>query len=155
MFQGYAQFQDSACDLTLAQGLDEFYGLNAAKFSKPTPDLASFKMLAAHDACHVLFGVNTSPREEAYGDAWTVFGTTVMWKDYIEFSENGGAAELLEGVDIHAAIGGYFKAGLGVLKIFFRTRTMTKKWDMWAFENRLNDRLVDLRKEFGVKILVP
>jgi hypothetical protein len=151
--QRYAQFQDPACDLTLAEGLEEFYAINAEKFSRPTPDLTWFELMAAHDACHVLFGVNTSVVEEAYGDMWTLFATTMEWKEYARFAKSDEAVDIIKTVGLVALIMGTLKSIPGAFKILFRSWKMAKKWDVWAFENRLNEKLVALRKELGVEIL--
>lgn len=154
MSQKYAQFQDPKCNLTLAQGLGEFYALNAQKFSRPTPDLVWFELMSAHDACHVLFGVNTSVVEEAYGDIWTMSATTMKWREYARFAKSDEAKDIIKTAGVGAVIMGTLKSIPGVFKIFLRSRKMTKKWDVWAFENRLNEKLVDLRKEFGLEILI-
>ena len=44
------QFVKHDCALTLAQGLDEFYAVNAKRFSKPEPDTEWTQMLGPHDA---------------------------------------------------------------------------------------------------------
>jgi len=147
------QFQKQDCELTLGQGLEEFYALNACKFSQPVPDTKWGKLMAAHDACHVLFGVNTTLVEEAYGDMWTMCATTMKFKDFTEFGENDEARDLLQEIGLMNLIMGWLKSLPGIFNIFLRSRKMTKKWAIWQFENRLNDRLVDLRKEHNLKIL--
>lgn len=147
------QFQHQNCPLTLGQGLEEFYAVNAHKFSKPEPDTAWTKLLAAHDACHVLFGVNTTVVEEAYGDMWTLFGTTMTFKEYSEYAKSDAGKALLREIGLKKIIIGSLKALPGCFKIFLKARKMSKKWSLWKFEDRLNDKLIDLRKEFNLEIL--
>jgi len=148
-----SQFQEQDCELTLGQGLKEFYAVNAHKFSKPVPDTEWGKLMAAHDACHVLFGVNTTHVEEALGDMWTICATTMKFKEFTEYGKNDEAHNLLQEIGLMNLIMGWLKSLPGVFKIFLRSRSMSKKWDIWQFEDRLNDRLVDLRKEHNLKIL--
>jgi hypothetical protein len=147
------KFQQQDCDLTLAEGLEEFYEINRDKFSKAKQDTPWSKTFLAHDACHVLFGVNTTVIEEAYGDMWTLVGTSMKFGDYYEFGKSEEARKILEGIGLSKTIIGSIKALPGIAVIFLRSRKMKKKWDVWNFENRLNENLGQLREELNLKIL--
>lgn len=147
------QFISPDCTLTLAQGLDEFYAVNAKRFSKPEPNTQWTEMLLAHDACHVFFGLNTSLVEETYADVWTICGTTMTFKDYKDYAKSDAAKELLASIGLKNMIIGVFKAIPGAIRIYLNSRKLAKKWDIWNFENRMDEKLVDLRKEHNVKLL--
>ena len=148
-----AQFQYQDCSLTLGQGLDEFYTLNADKFSKPVAAMKWSDLMAAHDACHVLFGVNTSMVEEAHGDVWTLLATTMTFSEYAKFAKSDEARELIQSNGLWNTLIGSIKSVPGALSIVLRARKMSKKWDAWHYRDHLSEKLCDLRQKHNLKIL--
>ena len=148
-----AQFQAQESSQTLRQGLDEFYAINSDKFERPVPDTEWTELLQAHDACHVLFGLNTTLVEEALGDMWTLCGTSMTFKDYAQYTKSDAAKELIKGIGFWNIVTGTLKAIPGAVKVYLLSRKMSKKWEIWKFADRLDEKLVDLRRELNLKIL--
>ena len=51
---------------TLAEGLEEYYSANIGRVTRPNalpPESA--RLFRSHDMCHVIFGLNTAPADEA------------------------------------------------------------------------------------------
>ena len=89
-----AQFQYQDCSLTLGQGLDEFYSLNADKFSKPV-DETKWSALIEPLMMPVMscLASTLSLVEEAYGDMWTLFATTMTFSEYAKFAKSDEARD--------------------------------------------------------------
>ena len=82
-----AQFQEQNCKLTLKEALAEFYAINSSTFSVPKPETKWTELLVHHDVGHVFFGVNTSILDEAAGDYWTLLGSDLSFKEYLDYAK--------------------------------------------------------------------
>ena len=53
-------FQDQSCDLTLEEGLEEYRAYLQTNGKKQSIDKPGSTIIRDHDACHVIFGLDTS-----------------------------------------------------------------------------------------------
>ena len=158
-------YQKKSCELTLKEGIEEYrsylkennrhvLGENCSEDEKLT--------ILAHDATHVIFGLDTSLEEEAMLDCWVIFGGGVFkvikefYKGSLDLKEtNEKVFDLVKEV-------GYLKYTYLYLrvvfqkwpKIFFRTRKM-KKWDYFFSLNLLNSKISKIREDYNINILSP
>ena len=156
-------YQKKSCELTLKEGIEEYrsylkennrhvLGENCSEDEKLT--------ILAHDATHVIFGLDTSLEEEAMLDCWIFFGgdyfkvTMEYFKGSLDIKEtNEKVFDLVKEV-------GYLKYTYLYLrvifqkwpKIFFRTRKM-KKWDYFFSLNLLDSKISKIREDYNINIL--
>ncbi|UQV18922.1 hypothetical protein MU852_03350 [Brevundimonas albigilva] len=113
------------------------------------------RSMTAHDAVHVIFACDTSDRGEAIAHAWMMLGTTVkhgeiravtMSRDHRTFASEMGHARRL---------GALIAALPSIADAAFRARRMRKRWSWTDYDRYLEVPLVDIRKEYGVRIPLP
>ena len=150
--RGHYQLADTS--LTLREGLAEYYRVNPGLSDPDTmSNRKSAHYFRCHDATHVVFGTNTSLRDEMVNDLLTFFGVATRIRDYI-----GGFFATDESVTISksfftsetmSVVGATFKE-FGAIRR--HAKTMTKKWP-WAPPPELMDRpLQEIRSEYGIRI---
>jgi len=108
-----------------------------------------------HDATHVIFGtVPFDLKGETFNDIWTIFGSTVTFKEYLEFFN------FIDSSKVFRAYGGRLKVFFVIIRliprcfrVFMQTRKMTKKWPWAVTEDILLKKIGDLRAEFNIKLL--
>jgi hypothetical protein len=89
------QYQRQDSDLTLREGLAEYYEGHPGLFrpSQLTKDSARF--FRSHDVAHVVFGLDTTLTDEALADAWTLLGTDVGLRRYVGYLRTNPEAQQL------------------------------------------------------------
>ena len=151
-------YKKQNCSLTLQEGLDEYYESSDPMIKEYADKYGSF--LVNHDLTHVIFGLGTSLKEESMLDTWTLWATDITWKQIYEYSFNKDLRQLTK--DLVSDIGGWFVVLKGVLKaipskikiIFTRVPEVKKKWpNDGVTQKMLSQPIVNLRKEYGIKIL--
>lgn len=148
--------------MTLAEGLAEYYTVHPNLLSPE--ELANREELgglgqffAAHDACHVLFALDTDLVDEALADTWTLAGTDVKWAELKSYFERPEQRSFF--AQFFAEIGWWstiWQATTAIPKIavaMWRARKMTKKWPLFHWNEHLDRPLVELRREFGIQVL--
>ena len=148
-----AQFQDQACKLTLREALAEFYSVNSHMFSVPNPETPWTELLVHHDVGHVFFGVNTSILDETAGDYWTLFGTDLSFKEYLEYAKSPEGKKLIKDIGFINIVKSLF-LGLPLLyKTYLNSRKMTRKWKTKGYDQYMDIPLVEIRKKYNLNIL--
>ena len=151
-------YKKQNCSLTLQEGLDEYYESSDPMIKEYADKYGSF--LVNHDLTHVIFGLGTSLKEESMLDTWTLWATDITWKQIYEYSFNKDLRQLTK--DLVSDIGGWFVVLKGVFKaipfkikiIFTRVPKVKKKWPYdGVTQKMLSQPIVNLRKEYGIKIL--
>ena len=71
-------FQSQNCDITLAEGLEEYRAYLRTNGKKQLIDKPGSTIIRDHDATHVMFGLDTSIEQESMLDSWVFLGT--KWK---------------------------------------------------------------------------
>ena len=149
---GY-QRQDSR--LTLAEGLEEYYQANIGRVTRPS-DLptASAQLFRSHDMCHVIFGLNTAPDDEALADMRTLVSCDIGARRYLAYLLRDQQA-----MTLFKAFGYLRSVWVTVLAIPRIGRAIAEAWRMktrwpWtppaSFQSRT---LADLRDEFGIRVV--
>jgi len=67
-------FQSQNCDITLAEGLEEYRAYLQANGKKQLIDAPGSTIIRDHDATHVIFGLDTSIEQESMLDSWVLTG---------------------------------------------------------------------------------
>ena len=148
-----AQFQQQNCRLTLKEALAEFYAVNANIFHKPNPETKWTELLVHHDVGHVFFGVNTSILDETAGDYWTLFASDLSFRESLDYANTPEGKQLVKSIGF-VNIAKSLILGLPLLiKILFRARKMTRRWQIKGYEKYMDTPLGEIRKEHNLRIL--
>jgi len=152
-------FQDQSCDLTLEEGLEEYRAYLQANGKKQLIDKPGSQIIRDHDATHVIFGLDTSLEQESLLDSWVLRGCHWKFKELFAYQKLPELKELNKYLKKEV---GYLKLLLVVFKLIpikrkigRRTKAMNKKWPFSSPDSLMNQRVCDLRKEYGIKILKP
>ena len=152
-------FQLQNCDITLAEGLEEYRAYLRANGKKQLIDKPGSTIIRDHDATHVIFGLDTSIEQESMLDSWVFLGTKWKLKELLAYNKLPELKQLYKDF-WHDP--GYFKLIMTAikllpikLKIRKRAKQMKKKWPFVSPDSLMNQRVCDLREEFGIEILAP
>ena len=152
-------FQSQNCDITLAEGLEEYRAYLRTNGKKQLIDKPGSTIIRDHDATHVMFGLDTSIEQESMLDSWVFLGTKWKLKELLAYNKLPELKQLYKDF-WHDP--GYFKLIMTAikllpikLKIRKRAKQMKKKWPFVSPDSLMNRRVCDLREEFGIKILTP
>ena len=150
-------FQSQNCDITLAEGLEEYRAYLQANGKKQLVDAPGSTVIRDHDATHVMFGLDTSIEQESMLDSWVFLGTKWKLKELLAYNKLPEIKQLYKDF-WHDP--GYFKLFLTTirllpikLKIRKRAKLMNKKWPFVSPDSLMDQKVCDLREEFGIKIL--
>ena len=150
-------FQSQDCDITLAEGLEEYRAYLQANGKKQLVDAPGSTVIRDHDATHVMFGLDTSIEQESMLDSWVFLGTKWKLKELLAYNKLPEIKQLYKDF-WHDP--GYFKLFLTTirllpikLKIRKRAKQMNKKWPFVSPDSLMDQKVCDLREEFGIKIL--
>jgi len=152
-------FHNQDCSLTLAEGLQEYRAYLQANGKKQLIDKLDSQIIRDHDATHVMFGLDTSFEQESLLDSWVLRGCQWKFKELFAYQKLPEIKELSK----------YLKQELGYLKILLvvfklipikrrvvrRAKAMKKRWPFKSPDSLMNQRVCDLREEYGIKILEP
>lgn len=141
-------------DLTLRQGLEKFYSEYERHLSHTKNDIPHEvkTFFQAHDVAHVLFGCDISLFGEGAVKIWTIFGTTLGFRNHIKQYRKANAYELSRNFSIVHSVGDFFKLMLYFPLLIIRAKRMYKPWQWSGFEPYLDTPLTEIRKEFNICI---
>lgn len=152
-------FQSQDCDITLAEGLEEYRAYLQANGKKQLVDAPGSTVIRDHDATHVIFGLDTSIEQESMLDSWVFLGTKWKLKELLAYNKLPEIKQLYKDFRHDPS---YFKLFLTTirllpikLKIRKRAKQMNKKWPFVSPDSLMDQKVCDLREEFGIKILAP
>ena len=111
-----------------------------------------------HDATHVIFA--NPPFElkgETLNDIVSYFGSNVTYKEYMEYFDFATLEQTLNPYE--KKYGGKWNIFIAscrlipaMVRVFFRTRKMAKKWPWNITQDILDKNIGELRKEFNIII---
>lgn len=128
-------------DFRREHGLDEVYrGMSAT----------AQEHFERHDIIHVLFGLDTSLRDEARADGWTLLGSDVSWRDIREFSKLPEEKKIVGDLGWTTIAKTVMRALPDYAGMAWRARRLTKRWQ-WSDNARYRTMQVGaIRREFGI-----
>jgi hypothetical protein len=156
------RYQDPHSTQTLAEGLAEYRARNPDLFD---PDALSRderlgglgRFFAAHDACHVLFGLDTSLPDESLADTWTLCGTDVRWAELRGYFKSEAQRalfkDLLRQVWWWRAIWEGLCTLPRMVRAMLRARRMSRKWPLHEWPRYLDVPLRDIRRAFRIELV--
>ena len=153
------RYQEQNSELTLQQGLEEFYSTNP-KFRELSEPEGKKGLFFIHDITHIIFGLNTKLEEEHLLDSWALWGCKIKWKTMYEYMKHPAIKKITK--EIYNDLGTWtiIKKIIVMiplkLLIVFRALRMKKKWDYHNItEEQLNSKISDIRKEYNINVFIP
>ena len=153
------KYQEQNSELTLQQGLDEFYLINPhfKKLSEPDGVKGLFFQ---HDITHVVFGLGNKLEEEHLLDSWALWGCKIKWKTMYEYMKHPAIKEISKEIYKDLGTWGIIRKIIVMiplkLLVVFRALRMKKKWDYHNLtDEQLSQKLSDIRKEYNINVYIP
>ncbi|WP_040464164.1 hypothetical protein [Erythrobacter sp. NAP1] len=138
-------------DLTLAEALVAFrqhHGLHQKYADMREGAKAHFER---HDMVHVLFGLDTSIRQEAQADGWTLFGTDISLRDVRDFMDLPEEKELIKEVGWATIAKGCLRAITDYPVIAWKSRKLRRKWRWSDNADYRSWTVARIRREFWIE----
>ncbi len=108
----------------------------------------------SHDICHVIFGLDTTIRDEVLADFWTVFASDVGLRRYLRYlRETPEAKELFRAIGYGKAVLWTIRAFPEIAKVWLRSRRMSKKWPWLVPDSFWIRPLNTLRHDFNIRVI--
>lgn len=138
---------------TLREGVEELRqaeGADGDASQDISPDL--LRDIDVHDAIHVLFGCPTSLEGEIAAHVWTMFGTTVGMKDMRRVNTHRDHRAVLAEIGHRRLAKRWARSLPVVVSVAYRAFRMTRRWPADELASYLEERLCDVRREFGIRL---
>jgi hypothetical protein len=139
--------------LTLGEGLSEYYASRPDLVRGRGMSPAAREFFRCHDAAHVVFGCDTTLANEAIVKAWSLLGTTAglsLLRAY-RLPESREIYAQLRWSDI---IGATFRSLAALPLVAWRCSRMRRRWPWSEFEPYLGVPLAEIRRQFGIAIVL-
>ena len=114
---------------------------------------AAGEFFRCHDAAHVVFGCSTTLLNEAIVKMWSFFGTTAglsLLRDY-RLPESQEVYEQLEWSDIVSTT---IRSVTVIPIVLWRCSRMQKRWPWSEFSAYLGVPLPEIRREYGIRLVL-
>ncbi|MBT8220062.1 MAG: hypothetical protein KJP00_09565 [Bacteroidia bacterium] len=145
----------SARNITLRQGLDQFYKENTEYLSHNKKGISTEarSFFESHDVAHVLFGCDLTLFGEGSVKIWTIFGTTLGFWKHIKGYKEVDALELSRDFSFTHIVNNIFKFLLSIPVLIIRAKRMHKPWSWTGYESYLDTPIAEIREEFNIHVL--
>lgn len=147
------QRQDSR--QTLTEGLEEYYLANIGRVTRPSDLPAqSAQLFRNHDMCHVIFGLNTAPDDEALADTRTIVSCDIGARRYLAYlMHDQQAMTLFKEFGYLRSVWVTVLAIPRIVRAIAEAWRMKKRWPWTPPESFQSRTLADLRDEFGIRVV--
>ena len=146
-------YQHPDATMTLRQGIDEYFASDATLTDPDTCTPGAAELFRRHDAIHVLFGTNRDIVQEAWTDAWTLFGTTAGWRDFMAYTREPEVVGVIGEIGYWETFVGSLRSVPGVFRIWRRSKQMREPWPWDAYAQHYDEPLDALRERYGISLL--
>ena len=97
------RYLEPSASLTLREAIADHLATLPAPLGEGDSDPELSELMEGHDACHALFGCDTSITNEAMVDTWTLAGTDMTLKRYATYLNNPAITGLVQEIGYAAA----------------------------------------------------
>lgn len=147
------RYQEPDAKITLRQGLAEYYAEHPGLFRPDQLSKDSARFFRAHDIAHVIFGLDTTLRDEALADVWTIFGTDVGLRRYARYIRtNPEAKMLMKQIGLARTVFISLQILPQLPSVWFRARRMSRKWVWDNNEDFMGVPLREIRTELNLRL---
>lgn len=142
-------------NITLRQGLEKFHRVNRDYHSHTEKGISdeAKTFFVSHDIAHVLFGCDISLFGEGSVKIWTIFGTTLGFRNHIKGYKEANAFRLSRNFSFSHVLRNIFKFLISIPVLILRAKKMHKPWPWSGFEPYMNIPISEIRKEFNIQVL--
>ncbi len=147
------RYQEQDSLQTLEEGLTEYYSSFSGLITEENTSSEVANLFRLHDVTHVVFGCDTSIKEETLTDAWTIFGSTVTLAEYMEYLKYPETTQVFKDEGFFKVLGIFILSLPAFIKVIFHVLKMNKKWNFWDYQSYLNHSLKDIREEFNIQLV--
>jgi hypothetical protein len=152
------QYIDKASTQTLREGLAEYYMVNSHVTLPETQPAAFAQTLLAHDAIHVIYGLDTGMYDELKLLSLSWWTSDCTFKAYLKMKDSPAVDVMYDDMIKEKGVLWLYGAVLKVLPtllpalipIWFKTRKRQKLVPFLGFEPLLDLTLLDIRQEFDL-----
>ncbi len=147
-----ASYLDPNAEMTLREGLEQYVSRQET-LSPEELSAAARREFLCHDVAHVVFACDLTPEHEELVDAWTVFGTDAGVRDLLRLALQPASLRIFWKVGPVQAVRNALRVRPQLVEVRRRARGMRKKWPWRGFDPHMDRPLVDIRAEFGIRVL--
>ena len=146
------QYRKQDATQTLREGLDEYYATN------PSFQFGEFlgmhrEVVQAHDVCHIVFGCGSTAADELIVETWTVLGTYIPARQYVEMLGNGLSGQIVRTFGVFRMLRRLGLTAPRVAKTIWAARKLHKRWPHFDYEKYWDTPLCEIRREFGIQVV--
>ena len=141
---------------TLLEGIRELRTAESAEANAAdnvAPELVDD--IDAHDAIHVLFGCPTNLFGEIIAHVWTAFGTTMTMRDMHRVNRHNDHRQVLAKIGHGRLLKTWLFSLPRIVVTLLRVLRMKRRWPAEDYGTYLDQRLCDLRDNFGIRLPNP
>jgi hypothetical protein len=148
-------YQQPDSQMTLAEGLAEYYAANVGRVTDPAdlpPDSAA--LFRSHDICHVIFGLDTNLADETLADTRTLLSCDVGMRRYAGYlTADAQAKALFKALGWWGAVRITVACLPRIARAAYEAMRTKKRWP-WTPPDAYGGRpLAELRREYDIRVI--
>lgn len=144
-------YQQPNSELTLAEGLAEYFADNADHLDTRTYTAAAKEFFRCHDALHVVLGCDLSLVDEMVVKITSLFGTSEGLRVLRGYALPE-SKEIYQQLSLVLIIATTLRAVVVVPQTVWDCLRLIKRWPWDDFDAYLDEPLREIRAEFGIKV---
>ena len=137
---------------SLGEGLAEYYAANSLLDPSALPEEVG-DLFRQHDAGHVIFGCDISLRGETLIDTWTILATTAGVRGYLEYLRHPQVTEIFSDAGYGRIVLEFIRCLPDFGRVLVRSQRVSAKWPWQDWELYLDRSLVEIRREFNIRVV--
>lgn len=139
--------------MKLRDGLRELRAADGAIMATPQSEFDD--VLTAHDAVHVVFGLDITETDEVLAHVWMLRGTTLTHAEMRDVMRDREHQSLSRDLGHFARLRMVTHAVPAIVDVLWRSRKLRKRWPWRDFALYLDVPLDQIRREFGIVLRQP
>ncbi|MEM7411961.1 MAG: hypothetical protein AAF430_17155 [Myxococcota bacterium] len=138
---------------SLREGLAEYYARNPDILDPAELPAGAEALFRQHDAGHVVFGCDTSLRGETLIDTWTLVGSTLGVRGYLEYLKQPQVNQIFSDAGYGRIAMESLRCLPDVVRVLVRSRRLSSRWPWEAYDDHLDRPLDEIRREFNIHVV--
>ncbi len=144
-------YQDARSEMTLREAISKLRAATGEQnFTFESPEMQ--RAIEAHDAVHAVFACDITQAGEVVAHAWMLLGTTVKTQEMKQVTAHREHRKIAADQGHAKMIGVAIRALPRVAGAAVAAMRMKKRFPWAGYEEFLDRRLLDIRKEFGIQV---
>ena len=146
------RYQDPETTMTLREAIAEHHAALGTPLGQDS-DSEAAALFAGHDACHAVFGTDTSMVGEATTDTWTMLGTTLPLRRFLGYLRHPEVREAFDHFGFWVAIPGVLRSIPAAWRVWRASRRLHARGDFDGWADHLDEPLDTLRARHGIVVV--